>query len=142
MALALVVALGTIGASTAFAAKPGGLVGDIELAGAVTDGVGAYAAPTALKYGGAASFEASVTGTMAPKGYLYITVVCTQGSTVVYQWSSLDLDFAFPLVDQAGQGLEWDGSAADCGGYLIYRVDGRNPLIQTLDATAFFVQGS
>ena len=93
-----------------------------------------------LVFGGNVSFQASVNGRLDSKGYTYITAMCQQGGKVVYQWSSRDLGFTFPLVDQDGQGLEWDGSRATCAGYLIYRVDRKNgDLIQTLDSVPFDV---
>ena len=67
--------------------------------------------------------------------------VCTQGDQVVYQWSA-DPDFDFPLVDQAGQGLDWLGGDADCEASLVYRVKkGKNVEITYLDTEAFHVYG-
>lgn len=139
MILALALAATVVGASTTLAAKPAPLSGDIELAGSSARTLG----PTAMQYGGSASFMTSVSGNMAPKGYVYVRVVCSQDDWVVYQWSSRDVDFEFPLVDQAGDNLDWDGDAADCVGQLIYRVDGkRKTVIQLLDNTEFGVAGA
>ena len=116
--------------------------GSIDLAAEAPEAASAAAAP-AMAYGGHAEFDTSVGGRMSPKGYVYVRVVCMQGAEVVYQWSSRDLDFAFPLVDQAGQGLDWpEGTAAECTGDLIYRIDGkRNTVIEKLDSTGFDVAG-
>ena len=83
-----------------------------------------------------------MSGKIAPNGYVHIQVVCFQGSNVVYNASSRDLDFAFLLVDQTGDNMDWDGNAADCEGWLVYR-DGkkRNPTILYLDSTGFAVAG-
>jgi len=94
------------------------------------------------EYGDDVAFSTVVTGRMESKAYTYITTVCQQDGRVVYQWSSRDLSFAFPLVDQDGQGLEWVGGAAKCEAALVYRVDRKNAAtIQTLDSVAFEVSG-
>jgi hypothetical protein len=100
-------------------------------------------APTAqaLRYGGFVSFVTTVQGKLAPKSRVYVTVVCLQGSTAVYQYSSAP-DFAFPLVDQPSEGLEWNGGSASCTATLIYKVpQGRTYAIYWLDQTAFDVTG-
>ena len=57
------------------------------------------------------------------------------------QWSG-DPSFDFPLVDQAGQGLEWNGEEADCTGSLVYRVKkGKKVSINYLDTAPFNVYG-
>lgn len=93
-----------------------------------------------LTYGTDVAFAASVSGKVDAKASTYITVVCQQEGHVVYQWSSQDLAFNFPLVDQAGQGLDWDGTAAECQAALTYRIDRKNAaVIQTLDTVTFGV---
>ena len=95
----------------------------------------------ALRYGGSVSFVTSVQGRMAAKSSLYVTVVCSQSTTLVYQWSAAPT-FSFPLVDQAGAGLEWHGGAASCSATLIYKVpQGRGYVITWLDQAAFEVAG-
>lgn len=92
-------------------------------------------------YGGSVSFVTTVQGRLAAKSSLYVTVVCTQDSTLVYQWSAAP-SFTFPLVDQAGQGLEWAGGAASCSGTLVYKVPQRRGYSYTwLDQVAFGVSG-
>jgi hypothetical protein len=79
---------------------------------------------------------------VSSKSRTYVTVVCLQQSSVVYQWSA-NPDFAFPLQDQAGQGLEWDGGSANCSGTLINREDkGRKITIRLLDDAPFSVDGA
>ena len=92
-----------------------------------------------LKYGGTVSFDTTVSGRMAPKGYLVISLVCVQDRNIVYQVSLKDLSAEFTLVDGAHQNLEWDGGPARCYGSLVYRIDGRNPTIEYLDQTVFEV---
>lgn len=116
-------------ASPAFSAKPVPEPSTIDVS-----------AGSDLTYGGFVSFDTSI-GDIG-RGDLYITVVCTQGSNVVYQYSSYDLGFSFPLVDLGGQGLEWTGGSADCLGSLRYiEVRGKNHIIEELDVVAFYVQG-
>lgn len=95
-----------------------------------------------IYYGQTVSFNTSVQGRLAPKGYTYIRVVCwTDPQNVVYQWSSVDLDFAFPLSDQPGQGLVWNSEPATCIADLVYRIDGqRNITIESLDSVYFSVK--
>ena len=112
-ASALAVTLGL--AAPAFAGKST-VSGTIELA-SVTARSLAVATPT---YGGEVGFATSIDGNLASQSRLYITLVCEQKGKIVYQWSA-DPDFDFPLVDQAGQGLEWDGADASCTATLIYR---------------------
>lgn len=130
VAAALIVTLGSPSGAT-----PSTLTGTIDVAGA---GDGDRSAAVALAYGDSASFTTSVQGRLDPKGELLVRVLCWQGGSVVYQWSA-DPAFAFPLVDQAGQGLEWDGGAASCTGELIYRIAGRRTVLQTLDQVGFEV---
>lgn len=116
-----------------------GPTGTIALAEAPEAASAAAAGP---QYGDHVSFDTTVNGKVDKHAQVYITVVCTQGSTVVYQWSAA-VDFDFPLEDQAGQGLEWDTGDADCEASLIYRVEkGRNTTYMVLDATAFAVSGA
>ena len=131
--LAAILALAT----PAFAGKST-LSGSIELASATALGL-ASIGPT---YGGEVSFEISVDGKLSSQSRVYVAVVCEQKDRIVYQWSA-DPDFDFPLVDQAGQGLEWDGGDAACTATLIYRVErGRNVEIRFLDQTSFEASGT
>jgi len=122
-------------AGPALAGKPGsggGVTGSIELASpARTAEAGAWP-----RYGDSVAFSTSVEGRLAPHSRVYVLVVCLQGDKVVYQWSG-DRDFAFPLSDQEGQGLEWDGGAASCSATLVYFVDRHEDEITYLDSTTF-----
>jgi hypothetical protein len=102
------------------------LVGVAQAAPAVPEGEIAVADGSNLVYGGSVSFDTTVTGKVQKQAEIYVSVVCWQGEppvTVVYQWSSHVNSFVFPLFDQGGQGLEWNGGAADCAAQLIYRLD-------------------
>ena len=93
------------------------------------------------RYGTEVAFDTAVSGTMAPKSGLYVTVVCLQRGTVVYQYSG-DPDVSYPLADQAGQGLEWDGGDADCSATLIYSErKGKSFDLTWLDIEEFHVFG-
>lgn len=139
LVLMAAVAVMVMASIPALAAKPSGVTGSIELMAAPTALAASDAGGADLAYGGYAEFDARVDGKMTNNSSVYVTVVCSQGSEVVYQWSAA-ADFAFPLHDQAGQGLEWDGGAADCSGSLIYKVDkGRKYTLTTLDTTTFSV---
>jgi hypothetical protein len=112
------------------------VTGTIDLSASVT---ASFAGPA---YGGDVSFLTSVSGKLSRHSRVYVTVVCLQEGNVVYQWSA-DPGFTFPLEDQAGQGLEWDGGDADCSATLVYREQkGKNTTIQFLDDTLFAVNGS
>jgi hypothetical protein len=90
-----------------------------------------------LAYGDTASF--TVTTADVPKqAEVYVTVVCKQADRVVYQ-SSVE---PFVLVDQPGQGLEWDGAAASGVARLTAREErGKKAILHTLDEIAFEVSG-
>jgi hypothetical protein len=136
--LALIALVGVL-AGPAHAGKTSGVSGSITLDTGGSTMLAASSTLPELKYGGEAHFKATVQGRQASGSTVYVTVVCTQGSTVVYQWSA-DPSFSFPLTDQAGQGLEWNGNAADCSGSLVYRQqNGKNVTITYLDTTAFKV---
>ncbi len=126
-----------LAAAPAFAAKGGndkvGVTGSITLQSAARLAAGT----SGPSYGDTISFDTNVDGKLSPKATVYITVVCTQGDTVVYQYSGAP-NSAFPLADQAGQGLEWDGGEADCSATLIYRVPkGKSYDITWLDVERF-----
>jgi hypothetical protein len=94
-----------------------------------------------LRYGDTVYFSTTVTGRLASKSKVYVTVVCTQDGRLVYQWSAAR-DLGFPLVDQAGAGLDWRGGAASCEATLVYKVpDGRSYAYYWLDQTTFAVAG-
>lgn len=90
-------------------------------------------------YGDSVSFDVEVDGRLARNSWLYVTAVCRQQDTVIYQ-SSNWTDFVFVMEDQLGQGLEWDGYPAECTASLIYRVEkGKEAVLQYLDSTSFDV---
>jgi hypothetical protein len=93
---------------------------------------------TAPTYGSSMTFT-TVVPDLTAQQYTYITVVCSQ-DTVVYQWSSLDLAFAFPLVQQDGLaaiGLLIDTSRPmSCIAALVVREDFGTGLGSTIDYAA------
>jgi hypothetical protein len=90
-------------------------------------------------YGDNVAFAVVTEGRLARNSWVYVTVVCRQQDSVVYQ-SSNWTDFTFAMEDLPGQGLEWDGNPADCTANLIYRVEkGQTAVIQYLDSTSFDV---
>jgi hypothetical protein len=139
-ALVTVLATLMLAAPSVNAAKGGdGLSGTIELGQPA--GLRLASTDSGTYYGDAVPFRTTVDGRLSSKSFVYIRVICRQGASVVYQYSSRDLDFAFPLEDQAG--LEWDGGNADCTAELMhYEPKGRSAVISTLDVTSFFVAGN
>lgn len=132
MTIALVVLM-----ATPAMAAPASVTGSISLD---TPEARTLSAPS-MSYGDTVHFATAVEGKTAKKARVYVSVFCTQGDTVVYQWSA-DADFGFPLADQQGQGLEWDGQAASCEAWLVYRVmKGKTAEITYLDQVSFDVSG-
>jgi hypothetical protein len=97
-----------------------------------------------LRWGGSVAFDAGYEGTPSNRGTIYISVVCQQGAPVVYQWSSADLTFGFPLIQQ--DGLAAVGAIIDttqpgaCTATLIYRIlNDKDHSYQWLDQVTFTV---
>ena len=135
-ALVVVGVLGFPGASLAGQAPS--VTGTIDLMSSTAEKSSTSTGP---KYSEDALFAATVSGKISPKGSVYATVICWQGSTVVFQQSG-DPSSAFHLADQSGQNLEWNGAAASCTADLIYRPDFSKSSKQVLDSTAFDVAGA
>ncbi len=124
------IALTVLGALPAQAA-PAPPTGTIEI-------VSALAGPS---YGDTVNLTTTIDGKVSRNSRVYVTVICRQ-DVVVYQWSKWNDsgEYSFPLRDQAGQGLDWDGGPASCEASLIYRVEkGRSAQLSTLDAVEFDV---
>ncbi|NNE73317.1 MAG: hypothetical protein HKN26_06620 [Acidimicrobiales bacterium] len=114
----------------------GDVTGTIELMAVESDDGGAAVAPS---YGSTVMFATDINGELSSKSSVYVTVVCMQGAEVVYQYSGSTTS-AFLLFDQAGQGLEWNGGAADCSAALVHRVEkGKNTTITYLNTVEFAV---
>jgi hypothetical protein len=143
IALALALSLLFTSAASARPKHDTGLSGTIDLATSERSAFAAAAATsTTPSYGETVWFATTVNGDTKANSLLYVLVVCAQDGTVVYQWSGAP-DFGFPLVDQTGQGLDWDGANADCTAALIYRVQkGKNVSISTLDRAYFAVSAT
>lgn len=146
--VAAVVLSAIVGAPAAGAAPKGKepVWGTIDLATAEVEYAGDLAlaglAQIGPSYGDYAQFDVTVGGDTARKSRVYVTVVCFQGPTVVFQYSGSP-DFEFPLHDQLGQGLDWDGGDAICQASLMYRVEkGRGYTLTNLGTDTFNVYGS
>lgn len=135
--------LSLLAAAPAHAARQQAPTGTIDVMLPETSGVADLEASTAgpaAVYGQNVEFETTLEGQVSNKAMVYITVVCMQGTDVVYQ-SSGARDASFPMTDQPG--LEWDGGDASCEGWLIYRVDkGKSAEITMLDMVSFDVVGT
>ena len=119
------------------AAAPQPPTGTIELGSSE-----ARLATSSLSYGDDVGFTVTLDGKISKQARVYIAVVCLQCAEVVYQWSG-DPGFTFPLIDQAGQGLDWDGGSADCTATLVHRVQkGKSAEITYLDYVNFWVNGT
>lgn len=99
-------------------------------------------ADTELQWGDSVQFDASYQGNLSKYQTVYITVVCAQSTGVEYQYSSHNLDFSFPLVDQVGDGLQVIYSEpGDCSATLVLRyVKGTNISYTYLDVVDFTVE--
>ena len=94
--------------------------------------------PANPAYGDTVTFATSVNDADR-NAQVYVTVVCLQGPRVVYQWSAEE-GFAFPLADQDGDGLDWDGGPASGMAVLVHRVKhGKNVQLTNLARTTFEV---
>jgi hypothetical protein len=126
--------LSFLAATPAFAAPPSGPSGNFT-SNNTSD----------LTFGGHADFTATVDGKVSAKATIYVSVVCSQAGNVVYQYSktSSTEQYSFPLIDQAGQGLDWkNGGGASCEAWLIHRVEkGRSSEITVLETIPFDVLG-
>ena len=120
----------------ALSAPPSPPSGSIELASSARlSSEGAWP-----QYGDTVGFDVTLDGKLDSKARIYVTVVCLQGDTAVYQVSG-DPNGSFTLSDTAG--LEWDGGAASCTAALAYRLQkGNNVELTYLDETTFDVAGA
>ena len=92
-----------------------------------------------IVYGDSVSYEVNISGKLSKNSRVYITTVCGQDGLIVYQSSNWS-DYTFIMEDQTGQGLEWDGSEANCSANLMYRVKkGKGYIIEILDQDSFIV---
>jgi len=93
-------------------------------------------APT---YGGLVSFRTSTAGEERADAQQYISVLCFQDDTLVYQYTDR-AHSKFLLTDQRDPGFDWNGDAAWCSARLLYRVPTvAGAELYTLDTTSFDV---
>lgn len=73
-----------------------------------------------IHYGDTVTYKSSVSGLQSESTNTFITTVCFQGDTMVYQQSTQQ-GVDVHLYDQIGRGMEWDGKTASCSAALMYR---------------------
>jgi hypothetical protein len=124
-----------------FAAKDSGVTGTLTMMGPdLSTAFESLSGSLYPAYGDNVAFDVAVEGRLARNSWIYVTVVCRQQDSVVYQ-SSNWTDFTFAMEDLPGQGLEWDGNPAECTANLVYRVEkGREAVLQYLDSTSYSVK--
>ena len=90
-------------------------------------------------YGDTIEFKSSASGIGSSYSNTYITTVCFQGETMVYQ-KSAQQGVSFYLYDQMGGSLEWNGEDASCSATLMYREVGYDTVnVYVVDALSFDV---
>lgn len=93
-----------------------------------------------IEYKSSVAFRATVSGA-GPETSSYISTVCFQEETLVYQRSAQP-GVDFYLTDQYERDLEWDGGFASCSATLMYRVpSGAVVNLYILDSVSFDVAG-
>lgn len=126
---------GIVLATPSLAAKPVPPSGTIELA--EPGGLRAFTADPWPMFGDKVTYNITFKGTLTSKSRLSIMMYCMQGDGVVYQWPG-DVNFAFPLINQNGAGLYWDGGEAICTASLMYReTKGKKSTVMILDQDTF-----
>lgn len=117
------------------------LSGKLSVTGTIELASGESLRSATPNYGSQVGFDTQVKGKISRNSRLYVRLICRQGDTIVYQ-ASADPDADFQLIDQPGQGLEWDGGRANCVAELIYKVDkGKGYDLNFLDNISFNVVG-
>ena len=92
-----------------------------------------------IRYGDTIDFKSSTSGVYSSKSNTYVTVVCFQGETMVYQRSAQQ-GVQFYLYDPIGSSLDWDGEDASCSATLMYRKVGYNSIdVYVVDSVSFDV---
>lgn len=71
-------------------------------------------------YGDTISFKSNVSGLSLQSSNTYITTVCFQGETMVFQ-KSVQQGVEVHLYDQIDGEFDWDGKNASCSATLMYR---------------------
>jgi hypothetical protein len=94
-----------------------------------------------IEYGDTIQYKSSASGINSQESTTYITTVCFQGETLVYQKSVLQ-GVSVYLYDQIGSGLDWDGKNATCSATLMYREVKRDVVdVYVVDSVSFEVIG-
>ena len=73
-----------------------------------------------LYYGDTISYKTDLSGVTTQGSTLYVTTVCYQGDTMVFQKTLPEGESVY-FYDQLDTGFEWDGTAAQCTASLVYR---------------------
>jgi|GEM_PF-6202443 len=91
-------------------------------------------------YGSLITFDGRAVGSTHASAQTYVTVVCFQGSELVYQFNAKP-GVKFLLTDPLEPGFNWDGGPASCNASLIYRVPGETQAeLYMLDSMSFDVE--
>ncbi len=95
-----------------------------------------------ITYGDTINIATTVEGRQHANSTTYVTTVCKQSQNVIYASSASTPNPEFLLSDQLGDGLEWNGAAASCEAWLMYRVQkGKGFEYSKLAAINFEVAG-
>ena len=73
-----------------------------------------------VRYGDTVSYKAAVNNLTKGTSNIYITTVCFQGETMVFQ-KSVTQGISVRLYDQMVSEYEWNGEDASCTAALLYR---------------------
>jgi hypothetical protein len=92
-----------------------------------------------IRYGDTIDFKSTTAGIYSNKSNAYVSTVCFQGETMVYQRSAQQ-GVPFYLYDQIGSSLDWDGNEASCSATLMYRKVGFDNIdVYVVDSVSFDV---
>jgi hypothetical protein len=92
-----------------------------------------------LRYSDLVSYKSNISGDLPLGANVYITTVCFQGETLVFQKSMQQGDSLY-LQDESLSGFRWDGEDASCSATLMYRTD-ESDRVYVVDSMTFEVQG-
>lgn len=103
------------------------------------EGVLSLASRNNLRYSDSVTYKSNVSGDVPNNANVYITTVCFQGETMVFQKSMQQGDSLY-LQDESLSGFRWNGEDASCSATLMYRTD-ESDTVYVVDSITFEVQG-